>query len=140
MTEAFALGGVVALVAVVSLWWRAWDGHVRDVADRFADAELAALDAPDGHLLLVLFTAPSCPPCTAARRLLDELADARAAVTVRAVDVGDSVEVARAHRVLRTPTVFVVTPGGAVQGRVSGVPNRDELVELLERSPVRGAA
>lgn len=140
MIDVLVLGGVVLLVAVASVWWRSRDGRVRHVDDRFTDEQLAGLQAPYGHLLLVLFTAPSCAPCAATRHLLDEVAGSRPRVTVRTVDVGDAIDLARAHRVLRAPTTFVVQADGAVRGRIGGIPERADLVALLDEDAARRAA
>lgn len=131
MIEVVILGGVVAATAAFSLWWRARDGAVRTVTDRFADAELAALGAPAGQRLLVEFTAPSCAPCTAARRVLDQVAAAHGDVAVRLADVGEHLDLARTHHVLRTPTTFAVAADGRVLGRVAGIPDPADVAALL---------
>lgn len=144
MTEALTLAVVLAVVAVAARCWRARDGRVRTVADRFSEAELTALAAPGSHRLLVEFTAPSCPPCATTRRLLDDLADEHHDVVVRAVDVGESLQLVRRHGVLRAPTTFVLDDAGHVLGRVAGVPERDDLARLLDTaddmSPTRHVA
>lgn len=132
MSEALVLAGVVAATATVACWWRTRDGRVRAVQDRFSPDDLAAIGAPAGRLVLVEFTAPSCAPCTAARRVLDEVAVGRADVAVRVVDVGEHLLLARAHGVLRTPTTFAVSADGAVLGRIAGVPGAADVAALLD--------
>lgn len=134
MTELLILAGVIAATAALSLWWRVRDGQVRAVDDRFSAAELAALDAPARHRLLVEFTAPSCAPCAAARRVLDEVAADHADVAVRTLDVGERADLARRHKVLRAPTTFVVAADGTVRGRVAGVPDRTAVARLLDKA------
>lgn len=136
MTELAILAVVVAATAAVSLWWRARDGRVRVVTDRFTDDELAALGAPPGRRLLVEFTAPSCAPCVAARRVLEQTVADRDDVDVRVADVAEQLDLARAHGVLRTPTTFAVGPDGVVLGRIAGVPDPADLAALLDSGDV----
>lgn len=138
MTQVLILAGVVAATAAFSLWWRVRDGRVRTVVDRFSAADLARVDAPPGHRLLVEFTAPSCAPCVAARRILDEAAAAHTDVAVRAVDIGEHLDLARRHHVLRAPTTFLLEPDGVVIGRIAGVPDRTDLIALLDAGAGRG--
>lgn len=137
MTQVLILLAVVVAVAALSLWWRSRDGVIQEVSDRFTDAELSALGRPAGQRVLVEFTAPSCAPCTAARRVLETVAADRDDVSVRVVDVGDELELARAHGVLRTPTTFAVAADGAVLGRVAGVPEPEAIAALLDASAPR---
>lgn len=134
MTEVLILAGVVAATVAFSLWWRAREGRVRVVTDLFSAPELAILDAPAGHRLLVEFTAPSCAPCAATRRVLEKVAAEHTDVVVRTVDVGEQVDLARHHKVLRAPTTFVVAAGGTVLGRVAGVPDAADVAALLDES------
>lgn len=131
MTEIAVLTGVVALTAGLAVWWRSRDGAVRTVDDHFAATELAGLGAAPGRWVLLEFTAPSCAPCAAARRVLDDVADGQHTVTVATVDVSAHPDAARAHGVLRTPTTFVVDAGGRVRGRIAGVPASRDVVALL---------
>lgn len=135
MTEVVVLAVVVAVTAGLAAVWRARDGAVRAVDDRFATPELADLGVPSGRWALVEFTAPSCAPCVAARRVLDEVATGRESVTVVTVDVSAHADAARAHGVLRTPSTFVVDPGGRVRGRISGVPSGPDVIALLDATP-----
>jgi glutaredoxin len=133
VTHVLALVAVLALTGLLAVVYRARDGQVRATAERFARAELDALGAPAVPLLALVFTAPSCGPCAAAQRVLAEVTARRAGVAVHAVDVADAPDVARAHHVLRAPTVFVVEASGRVRGRVSGVPDAGALGALLDQ-------
>lgn len=137
MTQVLVLAAVVAATAMLAGWWRVRDGQVRKVADRFTDREVTALGAQVGQRLLVEFTAPSCAPCTAARRVLDEVAAGHADVAVRVADVSERLDLARTHGVLRTPTTFVVAADGAVLGRVAGVPAAADVAVLLDAGTSR---
>lgn len=136
MTEALVLAAVVAVVAGASRWWRARQGRLREVTDRFDADELAALDVPPGARAIVSFTAPACRDCRSAQDVVEETTADRD-VAVRTVDVGSSLELARAHRVRRAPTVFLVEADGAVARRVSGVPDPQALTRALDRGDDR---
>ena len=131
MTSWLALAAVLALTAATALVLRARDGRVRAGAGVLSRAQLAAVGAPAGAELLLELTAPGCAPCVAARRVLDEVAAGRTDVAVRAVDVGDAVDVARAAGVLRAPTTLVVAPDGRVRARIGGVPSAADVRALL---------
>lgn len=151
MERALVLLAVVALTAAVTAWWRARDGRVRVLAPaptpRAADgptedhpwdglpaeaADVVAAIGLETPFALVEFTAPDCAPCAAAKLVLDEAVAARPAVTVAQLDVAEALDLARAHRVMRAPTTLLVSADGHLLGRVSGVPRRDELEDLLD--------
>jgi thiol-disulfide isomerase/thioredoxin len=134
MTRLTLLLAVLVAVALVAVWWRRLDGRLRATGDRFTPGQLSRLHVPSGVAALVEFTSPHCAPCVAARRVLDEVA-ARFSATVAVVDIVDALDLARAHHVLRVPTIFVVAPDGRVLGRVSGVPAAADLAELLGDTP-----
>jgi hypothetical protein len=129
------VAAALAAAALLAWWWRRRDGRVVTGGARFSRAQLDALGVPPDRLALVEVTAPHCAPCVTARRVLDRVADGHGAVVVT-VDADD--EIARAHRVLRVPTTFVVAADGAVQGRISGVPAHNDVQALIHqaRSPV----
>lgn len=132
MADALPLLIVVAAAALFSVWWKRRDGRVRDVADRFTEEELRAIGAPAGAPVLLEFTAPNCAPCRATKQILTDVAQLWPEVALVTVDVGDALELAKAHRVMRAPTTFVIGPGRTVRGRVSGVPDPGEIAALLE--------
>lgn len=132
MGDALPLLLVVAAAALFSVWWKRRDGSVREVADRFTAEELETVGAPAGAAVLLEFTAPNCAPCRAAKQVLSDVAQLWPDVTLVTVDVADALNVAKAHRVMRAPTTFVIGPGRTVRGRVSGVPDPGQIAALLE--------
>ncbi len=130
--DLLALAVVLAVTALFALWWRAREGRVRNVDERFTRAELDAVGAPPDAWTLLEISAPHCAPCVDARQVLDEVAAQRSDVVVRVADVDEQLELVRTHRVLRAPTVFVLEPLGAVRARVSGVPDVGELAAVLD--------
>lgn len=128
--QVLALVVVIALIAVVSLWYRRADGAVRRIDATFDPDEMRALGLPPQRPALLLFTAPGCSPCTTARRVLDELGP-RHNVEVVVADVTDHPAIASAQHVYRAPTVFLIDERGHAVSRISGVPRTDELEEAL---------
>ena len=130
MTQVLPLLVVVALVGIVSLWYRRADGAVRRFDATFGPDELRALGLPRRHPALLLFTAPGCPPCVTARRVLDEVGP-RHDVDVVVALVTDHPAIASAQHVYRAPTVFLVDERGHVISRISGVPRVADLEHAL---------
>lgn len=131
MTDLLVLLAVLAVAAVTALLWRARQGRVVAAEGALPSGARAAIGAPADGEVLVLFTAPACGSCAAARQVLEAVAAERASVAVAEVDVATQWELARDQGVLRAPTVLVVDEGGAVRARVSGVPDRDGVIEAL---------
>jgi thiol-disulfide isomerase/thioredoxin len=135
--DVVALLVVLAVTGAVALWWRSRQGRVAEVPDGDAFGR-ATLGAPAGTTLLVEFTAPGCVPCGQAKAILAEAADARDDVVFVTADVGEHLDLARAHGILRAPTTLVVDADDRVRHRISGVPSPDDVAALLDGS-VRAA-
>ena len=121
---------VVVLIAAASLWYRRADGAVRRIDATFGPDELRALGLPRRRPALLLFTAPGCPPCISARRVLDEVGP-RHDVDVVVALVTDHPAIASAQHVYRAPTVFLVDERGHAISRMSGVPRVADLEQAL---------
>lgn len=131
MNQVLPLLVVVALVAIASLWYRRINGSVRRIDATFGAQDLQALGLPRRQPALLLFTAPGCPPCTVAKRVLDDVGERRG-VGVVVADVTDHPDIASAQHVYRAPTVFVVDERGHAVSRFSGVPKVAELDHVLD--------
>jgi len=83
----------------------------------------------------VQFSSPTCAPCRSLRRLLGELTAGRPDLVHVELDVDDHGDLVRRHRVLTTPTVLVLDGSGQVFRRLSGMPDRRQLHELLAALP-----
>lgn len=130
MGQVLPLLVVIGLVAVASVWYRRVNGAVQRIDATFGQDELRELGLPVRRPALLLFTAPGCPPCTVAKRVLDEVGGRRS-VEVVVADVTDHGAIASAQHVYRAPTVFVVDERGHAVSRISGVPRAGELDEVL---------
>lgn len=136
ISDLAVLAAVLAVTAAAAWCWRARDGQVRLVTERFSTAELAALGATQGATLFVEFTAAGCTACAAALGVLEHVVTDAADAELRVADVSAHPELVRAHRILRAPTVFVVDPRGRVIARSAGVPRADDLRAVLTAASV----
>jgi thiol-disulfide isomerase/thioredoxin len=121
---------VVALVGIVSLWYRRTNGAVTSTTATFTPAALRELGAAHSGRTILVFTAPGCAPCGPAKGIADEVAK-RHDVAVVVADVTEHHAIAAAQHVYRAPTTFVVDDRGHALTRISGVPRVEELDAVL---------
>lgn len=137
----------LALAAVIGLAWRARNGTMRparrESAEPAAAPRITAADigGPLGQCAtLVQFSSAFCAPCRATRVLLADVVRRTEGVTHVDIDAESHLDLVRALGVLRTPTVFVLGPEGAIAARASGQPRRADvlgaLAPLLNGGPV----
>lgn len=134
-----AVVALLGVVAVAGTWWRRRDGRVRidesGATPRLSVEELGAVGLNGGErpARALLFSAPSCSPCRTVKDVLGEVSATRGDFDWAVVDAGDHLELARRHRVLRVPTLFVIGRDGSVVARTSGVPDKNDLLDVLDR-------
>ena len=98
-------------------------------ARRLSEADLGQ---PLGsRATLLQFSSAFCAPCRATRQLLADVADRGDGITYVEIDVAARTDLARQLDVRRTPTVFVLGPGGQIARRASGLPRRTEVVDAV---------
>lgn len=149
MIGVWVLLGAVALAAVVAVAKRAVDGRFRTARPAPVDGrdEGAGPAGPAGsaevltatdiggelgaRLTFVQFSSSFCSPCRATRALLSDVVRSRDGVEHVEVDAESNLELVRRLNILRTPTVLVVDPAGAVVGRASGLPRREQVEAVL---------
>lgn len=129
---------VFGLVAVATLLYRRFDGAPATTSARFSADELHALGVPQTQTAILLFTAPGCPPCVPAKRVLEEVA-ARHGVPVVVADVSDHHALAAGKHIYRAPTAFVLDEVGRAVVRIAGIPHAIELDKILA-TPARAVA
>ncbi len=92
----------------------------------------AQLGEPLGRQATLLqFSSPMCAPCRATRRILDEVASGADGVAHIEVNATERLDLVRLLDVRRTPTVFVLDPGGRVARRGTGLMPRAEVLQAL---------
>jgi thiol-disulfide isomerase/thioredoxin len=90
------------------------------------------LGAPLGSTAtLVQFSTAFCAPCRATRRILTEVAGMVDGVTHVEIDAESRMDLVRTFDVRRTPTVFVLGPGGRIAKRASGQPRKADVIAAL---------
>jgi len=115
-----AAAGIGALALLAFIWYR---GRFSPGPDRLEVEELG-LDLMTGCCAFIVFTTPSCRPCKAALKVVEEAA-ARTdeATEVHAVDAMERPELALRYEVRTIPTVFLITASGHVVRRWRDVPD-----------------
>ena len=88
----------------------------------------ADLGAPLGErATLVQFSTEYCTYCGPTRQLLTEVAGEQHGVAFVEIDAAERMDLTKRLRVLATPTVLLLGPGGAIESRASGKPRQSEL-------------
>lgn len=122
---AFAVG--FALLGLFR-WYRSRAGAVPERLD----IDALGLELMTGCCAFVVFTSPSCRPCKAALRIVNDAAQrSRGLTEVVAVDAVDHSEIALASGVRTIPTIFLITASGHVVERWRNVPQPEEVESAL---------
>lgn len=131
---------VIAAATGALVLWRARDGRLRTgpaVGDEAATVALtpeerSAFGVPaDAAVTLLVWSSAFCAPCRATKRLAADVAALVPGVAVVEVDAEAHLEAVRRHRIMRTPTTFVLDAGGHVVVRASGQPRKADLVAAV---------
>jgi thiol-disulfide isomerase/thioredoxin len=149
------LSGLIILVAVLAaasaagFVFRSRQGRFRgsksqtplDATDRRVSSRPASpgevltpadLGVPLGdRATLVQFSTEYCTYCGPTRELLTELARERDGVAFVEIDAAERMDLTRRLRVLATPTILLLGPGGTIESRASGRPRRAEVGAAL---------
>ncbi len=141
---ALAVALIVATGIGLGLRWRA--GRFRPVAIPGA-AEVSAASARDDQVLtaadlgtelgeratLVQFSTAFCAPCRPTRQILAQVAGLVPGVKHVDVDATSRLDLVRRLRILSTPTVLVLGPGGVIAKRATGLPRKADVLAALGR-------
>ncbi|GAA3925692.1 thioredoxin family protein [Microbacterium soli] len=131
LTSALLVVMALSVLAVVlGVIWRARDGRRRSGVDT-PSADLAELGATAGRVALVQFSTDTCARCPQVRRMLQGIAADHPGVDHVDVDLTHRPDLARRHRVLSTPTVFLVDSRTTVAARFVGAPRRADVEAAL---------
>ncbi|MFD5697064.1 TlpA family protein disulfide reductase [Streptomyces lasiicapitis] len=80
---------------------------------------------------LVQFSSAFCQPCRATRRVLADVAALVPGVAHVEIDAEGALELVRALRVDKTPTVLVLDADGRVVRRAAGQPRKADVIAAL---------
>ena len=136
------IGGLIAALAVLAgatafgVAWRRRDGRLagpRSAAGGGLRLGAAELGQPLGpRATLLQFSSEFCAPCRATQRILAEVASGAEGVRHVEVDAGERMDLVRLLDVRRTPTVFVLGPGGQITRRGSGLMSKTDVLGALD--------
>ncbi len=104
-----------------------------DRARAFDDHDLAALglDLTGATAGAVLLGSPTCSRCPQVERVLAEVAALAGDFRWIRVDTGEHLDLARRLKVIRVPTVLVLSPAGELLARTSDVPSVGEVLATV---------
>jgi thiol-disulfide isomerase/thioredoxin len=139
---ALAAALIVATVAGVALRRRAGrfrvfgagsaeagTGGAEDGAEVLTEADLGGRLGE--RATLVQFSTAFCAPCRPTRHLLARIAGTVEGVTHVEIDAAARLDLVRRLRVMTTPTVLVLGPGGGIVGRATGQPRPADVMAAL---------
>jgi thiol-disulfide isomerase/thioredoxin len=131
---------VLAAASVAGFAFRARQGRFRPappapagpppVTSAGSGSALTAADlgTPLGErATLVQFSTEYCTYCGPTRQLLAEVAGEQHGVAFVEIDAAERMDLTKRLRVLATPTVLLLGPGGTIESRASGTPRKSEL-------------
>jgi len=98
------------------------------------DLDALGLDLTDAAAGAVLLGSPTCSRCPQVEQVLAEAADRTDGFRWVRVDTGEHLDLARRLKVIRVPTVLVISPAGELLARTSDVPSVSEVLAAVERS------
>lgn len=84
------------------------------------------------RLTFLQFSSAFCAPCRTTKILLNSLTENIPDVQHIDIDAESHIELARKLNILSTPTTIVLNSDGAEVGRATGVPKREQILNLLE--------
>jgi len=106
-------------------------GKIR-AADEASDIDTGGLGLSDTGPTILHFSAPWCGPCSAVRRVVDQVCADLPAVAHVEIDMDDNPEAARRLSVLSLPTTIIFDGDGRPRYRTTGVPKAADLRSALE--------
>lgn len=127
------LAGVLILAMSAGLIWRALDGRRRAGGPTVI---AAPVDVRADRAVLLQFSTETCARCPQVRRMLGSVAAELEGVEFAEIDLTHSPEVAAQHRILTTPTTFVIRPDGTLAARFAGVPRRADVEAVVAELPM----
>ena len=128
---------IVIVIAVLGLGYLAGklitlrSGMIRDAAAA-SDIDTSGLGLSDTGPTVLHFSATWCGPCSAVRRVVDQVCDELPAVNHVEIDMDENPDAARRLSVLSLPTTIIFDGDGRPRYRTTGVPKAADLRSALE--------
>lgn len=138
---------LLAVAAVLGLWWRSRNGRfavsarstaARAPVDMADDARLTTgeLGAPLGsRATFVQFSSEVCAPCRRTHAVLAQLVSEHDDLSHVEMDVVEHLGLVRRFGIMRTPTTLLLDARGVVVGRLSGATDRRQALAALDSCP-----
>ena len=123
------IGAALGVAVVVGLAVGRRAGVVREISASGQDTADLGLSATGPTVLH--FSAVWCGPCTAVRRVVDEVCGGLPAVEHVEIDMDANPAAARRLSVLSLPTTFIFDAAGRQRYRAAGVPKASDLRSAL---------
>lgn len=127
-----ALAALVAVAVITGVIWRVRDGRRRAGSGAI---DLTDLGVTSGRISLVQFSTETCTRCPQVRRMLQGVAAGHDGVDHIDVDLTHRPDLARRHRVLSTPTTFLIGADDTLIARFNGAPRRADIESALTGLP-----
>ena len=131
ITAGAAIAAALGLAAAAGVLHNRRSGVLRDIADP-AELDTAGLGLSTTAPTIVHFTAEWCGPCTAVRRVIDQVCAELPEVAHVEIDMDAAPAAARKLSVLSLPTTFIFDAAGRQRYRSAGVPKAADLKAALE--------
>lgn len=147
MDRALLVLALLAVAAVLGLWWRSRNGRYTRVdpalladapADTADDSRLTGdeLGAPLGaRATFVQFSSEVCAPCRRTHVVLAQVAAEHDGLSHVEMDVVEHLDLVRRFGIMRTPTTLLLDARGVVVGRLSGATDRRHALAALDSCP-----
>ena len=138
MVRLMAVTVLLAVSAVVYLWWSRRQGQVRHVhiPGALTPEDLGA--SRGLRATLVQFSSPMCAKCPPTRDLLLRVAQEYSHVVHVEIDASERLDLARRLDIMRTPTTLVLDADGVVVSRMNGALSEVQAREALDELPPPG--
>ena len=123
---------VLGLSSVFGFWFKKTRGEIRSDVRKLEISSKEVGTQLGSRLTLLQFSSAFCSPCRTTKILLENLTKDIPDVKHIDLDAETNLELARRLNILSTPTTLVLNSDGAEIGRATGVPKRDQILNLLE--------
>ena len=130
-----AIGALLAIASLASVWWSRQQGRVRHVAVAGALTRADLGVPPGARGTVVVFSTPLCAKCPGTKAMLSRLLEDYEGVAQAEIDAAERLDIARRFDIMRTPTVLVLNANGVAVARMDGAPTPVQARQAIEALP-----